>query len=69
MSIGEDIGTYAGTALGTAAAGFLGQPELAPAFASAGSQLGKFVGKKGEEYVIKASKQFMEDLKKDGRYR
>lgn len=65
MSIGEDIGTYAGGALGTAAAGFIGQPELVPLAASVGSQIGKFVGKKGEEAVIAASKQFMEDLKKE----
>lgn len=65
MSIGEDIGSYAGTALGTAAAGFLGQPELVPLAASLGSQAGKFIGKKGEEAVIKASQQFMEDLKKE----
>jgi hypothetical protein len=67
MSIGEDIGTYAGTALGTGLAGFIGQPELVPAFAGVGSQIGKFVGKKGEEAVIAASKQFMEDLKKERR--
>lgn len=69
MSIGEDIGTYAGGALGTAAAGFFGQPELVPLAASLGSQAGRFIGKKGEEAVIKASQQFMEDLKKEGKYR
>jgi len=67
MSIGEDIGTYAGGALGTAAAGFFGQPELVPLAASIGSQAGKFIGKKGEEYIIKASKQFMDDLAKEQR--
>jgi outer membrane lipoprotein SlyB len=65
MSIGEDIGTYAGGALGTAAAGFFGQPELVPLAASLGSQAGRFIGKKGEEAIIKASQQFMEDLKKE----
>lgn len=64
MSIGEDVGSYAGGALGSAAAGFIGQPELIPALSRAGSDVGKFIGKKGEEFIIKASKQFMEDLKK-----
>ena len=60
MPYGEDIGSYGGSAAGTALATFLGQPELIPLAASVGSQIGKFVGKKGEEYVIKGAKKYFQ---------
>lgn len=62
--LGEQIGAYAGGILGGAAGEFFG-PEAIPIGASLGSQAGKFIGKKGEEYIVKASKQFMEDLAKE----
>jgi hypothetical protein len=60
MSFAEDIGSKAGAALGGAAATFFGQPELIPTAAAIGSQIGKFVGKKGEDYVIKGAKKYFE---------
>jgi outer membrane lipoprotein SlyB len=60
MSIGEDVGSYAGGVLGGAAATFLGQPEFAVAATKVGSEIGKFVGREGEKAVIKGAKRLFE---------